>query len=223
MIPCDPVPDPSVTWELLTPTTRDNSGALLQALPDWLLLVGQLIGPAPSPSSPPFRSNFFLRPLSLFFYDRLIHLATRALSGPVSHPAVFTGDEKWETWEREGETKRRTAHTWLHVSRALKFTVVYLGCVMSLTGLCAATFYFSCVRKCFIKREAGGGLWQVHSEAQESSLTRLSHCAQIKRAFPASHCVCACVYAVCACVCLCPHLYYKAAITLACELVKSDA
>lgn len=57
--------------------------------------------------------------------------------------------------------KRRTAPTWLHVSCALEFTVVYLGCVMSLTGLCAGAFHFSCVRGNALLRTKQEGVSKV--------------------------------------------------------------
>lgn len=62
--------------------------------------------------------------------------------------------------------------------------------------------------KWFIKGGGGGGGWQVHDEAQELSLTWLSHCGQIKSVIPAPHCDPACVYV---------------SHATACTLVKMDA
>lgn len=109
LIRCCSDPDPSVTRGLTHSLhTSTGSGAYSRHLPIGccLRLVGQSIVPALPPS--PFRSHCFLRPLSFFLYHRLIHPATRALSGPVSLPAVFRGDESRENREREGGMKKRS-------------------------------------------------------------------------------------------------------------------
>lgn len=149
--------------------TSDNSGALSQHLPIGCCsrLVSQSIVPAPSPSSPPCRSHCFLRRLSLFLYHRLIHPATRALSGPVSYPAVFTGDEsckKREGGREEGMKKEDSTYmiacimcSWIH-GRLLG--VRYEPHAFA----CLCLLLFTCVRKCFIKREAGGGLRLASSQ-----------------------------------------------------------
>ena len=86
----------------------------LKAPPDWLLPLARgpvdCSWPPPLTTHPPpsFKSHCFLRPLSLFLYHRLIHPATRALSGPVSRPAGFR-DESGNT--REGGRDREEHQT----------------------------------------------------------------------------------------------------------------
>lgn len=88
----------------------------------WLAVASSpLIVPAPSPLapslSPSFRSHCFLRPLSLFLYHHLIRPATRALSGPVSHPAVFRAGRESEGGKpgANGDNKPMTAFSPTHV------------------------------------------------------------------------------------------------------------
>lgn len=189
-----PAPDPRVTRGLTHSNLKShNSGALSQHLliGCCLRLVGQSIVRAPSPSSLSFRSHCFLRPLSPFLYHRLSRPATRALSRPVSHPAVFTGDESHEKRERAGGMKPEGS---TYISVCVTCSRIH-GCLprSMLWALCGCAQVL-CVFHVWGKQEGLKG-WQVHSEAQESSLTWLSHCAQIKSAFPASHWVrsCACM------------------------------
>lgn len=81
-----------LTRSLLTPR---GAGA-----PSLHLLIGCC--PPPLPFSP--WSRCFLRILSLFLYQHLIQRATRALSGSVSHPAAFGGDESCQNGEEGGVT-----------------------------------------------------------------------------------------------------------------------
>lgn len=177
LIPQCPDPDPNglTHFHLMS----DDSGALSQHLLAGCCsrLVGQSV--VPHPTRPPFRSHCFLRPLSLFLYHRLIHPATRALSGPVSHPAVFTGDESCKKWQREGgrEGGVEKGGQHMHDSMCQVLASSRSSTWGALRASCACVplpfRLFTCARKWFIKRGSrrGSGGRQVHSEAQESFLT----------------------------------------------------
>lgn len=216
-------PTPSWHHEAQVPTCSASWVAVAtDSWVSWLFLL-------PPPSPPPFRSHCFLRPLSLFLYHRLIHPATRALSRPVSYPAAFRGDESRENRGREGGRDEKE-----------EWTVYVIACVMcswirsSLPGVhygphtFMSVFYFACLWGNALLRgkkgARGGGFWgwRVHREAKESSLTWLSHCAQIQSAFPATYCVRACVYMrVQARVCM--YDCALASIATVRTLVKTDA
>lgn len=166
-----PDPDPSgLTHSLLTlwgSGARDITSWLAVAAGSW---ASQLFLP-PSIS---FRNHCFLRPLSLFLYHCLIHPTTRALSGPVSHPAVFRRDESCKEMER-GMKKRR--QQWQHIRACVchvrSNSQLSIWCAVWVLGVyeCESILLCMCLRKCFIEREARESLRLVRSQGSRGILS----------------------------------------------------
>lgn len=193
-----PDPDPSVrglAHSLLTPW---GSGALSHHLVIgcccWL--VGHSIVPAPLSFFQESLLPVVLKPLFVSPLNPPNNKSPQwACQPPCSVQKRREPQGKGERDEKEETTV--ATHTWLHVSYAPALTAVCLMCSVSLVLLWVWERSTLHVYEEMLYWEGSKGKCKAGKftrEAQESSLTWLSHCGQIKSAFPASYDIRACVY-----------------------------